>query len=89
MAVSLFALKLGIALGGAILAWILDFYGFEANVVQSATSLNGIRLVMSVYPAIAGFIAVILMIFYPLNNKMMVKIEEDLTTRRQSNSKNQ
>jgi len=82
MAVSLFALKLGIALGGAILAWILDAYGFEPNVAQTATSLTGIRLVMSVYPAIAGIIGVILMTFYPLNNKIMVKIEEDLSARR-------
>lgn len=83
MAVSLFALKLGIALGGSILAWILDIYGFEANVAQTARSLTGIRMVMSIYPAIAGMIGVILMAFYPLNNKMMLKIEEDLSARRQ------
>ncbi|MCK9482871.1 MAG: MFS transporter [Candidatus Marinimicrobia bacterium] len=84
MAVSLFALKLGIALGGAILAWILAIYGFEPNVAQSARSLMGIRLVMSIYPSIAGTIGVLLMVFYPLNNKMMAKIEEDLAARRQN-----
>jgi len=86
MAVSLFALKLGIALGGAILAWILDAYGFVANVAQSATSLTGIRMVMSIYPAIAGMIGVLLMVFYPIDNKMMKQIEADLTARRQSGS---
>jgi GPH family glycoside/pentoside/hexuronide:cation symporter len=83
MAVSLFALKLGIALGGSILAWILDIYGFEANVAQTARSLTGIRMVMSIYPAIAGMIGVILMTFYPLNNTKMLQIEKDLSARRQ------
>ncbi|MCU0643934.1 MAG: MFS transporter [bacterium] len=82
MAASLFALKLGIALAGSIQAWVLDYYGFVANVAQSATTLNGIKLLMSIIPAIAGIIGVGLMLFYPLNNKMMVKIEEDLTARR-------
>jgi Na+/melibiose symporter-like transporter len=44
----------------------------------------GIRLVMSIYPSIAGTIGVLLMVFYPLNNKMMAKIEEDLAARRQN-----
>jgi Na+/melibiose symporter-like transporter len=38
---------------------------------------------MSFYPAVFGLIGVILMFFYPLTNKMMIKIEEDLTLRRQ------
>jgi GPH family glycoside/pentoside/hexuronide:cation symporter len=83
MAASLFALKLGIALAGSIQAWILDYFGFVANVAQSATTLNGIRLLMSIFPALAGIIAVVLMVFYPLDNKMMVRIEEDLTSRRE------
>jgi len=86
MAVSLFALKLGIALGGAILAWILDAYGFVANVAQSAATLTGIRMIMSIYPAIFGLIGVILMAFYPIDNKMMKRIEEDLAMRRQKSN---
>jgi GPH family glycoside/pentoside/hexuronide:cation symporter len=39
-------------------------------------------MLMSIYPAIFGFIGVILMFFYPLNNKMMAQIEGDLTARR-------
>jgi len=86
MAASLFALKLGIALAGSIQAWILDSFGFIANVAQSAAALNGIKLLMSIFPAIAGIIAVALMVFYPLNNKMMVQIEKDLTARRKSSN---
>ncbi|MDZ7288772.1 MAG: MFS transporter [candidate division KSB1 bacterium] len=82
MAASLFALKLGIALAGTIQAWILDSFGFVANVAQSPTAIQGIKLLMSIFPAIAGFIAVALMVFYPLNNKMMAQIEKDLIARR-------
>ncbi len=87
MAVSLFALKLGIALGGTLQASILSAYGFVANVAQSAASLTGIRLLMSVFPAIAGAVAAVLMLFYPLNNKMMVQIEADLSARRKTAEK--
>lgn len=82
MAASLFALKLGIALAGSFQALILDFFGFVANVPQSASTLSGIRMLMSIFPAIAGAVAVVLMVFYPLNNKKMIQIEQDLTARR-------
>jgi len=82
MSASLFALKLGVALGAAILAWILAGYGYQPNVQQTATSLQGIKLAMSFYAAIPALIGAGIMIFYPLSNKMMVKIEEELTARR-------
>lgn len=82
MSASLFALKLGLTLGGAIVGWILAYYGFEANQTQSAETLNGIVMLMSVYPSLSGFLGSVLMAFYPLGNKLMVKIEEDLLARR-------
>lgn len=82
MSASLFALKLGVALGAAILAWILAGYGYQPNVEQTATSLEGIKLAMSFYAAIPALLGAALMIFYPLTNKMMIKIEEDLIARR-------
>ncbi len=84
MAASLFALKLGLALGGALLALILAEYGFVANQQQSAESINGIVLVMSIFPAIFAIIGMIIMWFYPLNNKMMIKIETELSARRET-----
>jgi len=82
MAASLFALKLGLSLGGAIVGWILAYHGFIANAPQTKYSIDGIVLLMSIYPAIFGVIGGLIMIFYPLTNKMMVKIEKDLTERR-------
>ncbi|MBN1466079.1 MFS transporter, partial [candidate division KSB1 bacterium] len=84
MAASLFALKLGLALGSAILGWLMNAYGFVANVAQSELSLTGIRMVMSVYPAIAAICAIVIMIFYPLTNKKMEEIEIDLSARRET-----
>jgi GPH family glycoside/pentoside/hexuronide:cation symporter len=83
MAASLFALKLGLTLGGALVGWILAYYGFVANQAQTAEALTGIVKLLSLYPAIFGIAGGLLMIPYSLTNKMMVKIEEDLTARRQ------
>jgi len=82
MAASLFALKLGVALGGALLAGLLAFYGYNPGVEQTAEGLLGVKLVMSVYPAIPAIIGAAVMLFYPLTNKMMEDIEKDLNERR-------
>jgi GPH family glycoside/pentoside/hexuronide:cation symporter len=82
MAASLFALKVGLALGGALLMWIMDAYGFKANVEQTELSLVGIRMVISIYPAIGALAAGAFMFFYPLTNKKMEEIEGDLQARR-------
>jgi glycoside/pentoside/hexuronide:cation symporter, GPH family len=82
MAASLFMLKLGLTLGGALVGWMLGYYGFVANQPQSADTIHGIIALMSVVPAVFGAVAVVLMFFYPLTNTMMENIEADLTARR-------
>lgn len=82
MSASLFALKLGVALGASILAWILAAYGYVPNVQQTATSLLGIRMAISIYAAIPALIGAGIMLFYPLTNERMVEIEEELNSRR-------
>jgi GPH family glycoside/pentoside/hexuronide:cation symporter len=82
MSASLFALKFGIALGVFVLAKILDVYGYQANVEQTERGLLGIRMVMSVYPAIFAIIGMVLMFFYPLKKHMMMQVETELIERR-------
>ncbi|MBN1457131.1 MAG: MFS transporter [Sedimentisphaerales bacterium] len=82
MAASLFALKLGVAIGGASVAWILAGYGYVPNQEQTVRSLQGIRLGISIYPAVFAMVGVVLMAFYPLNKKTMMTIETDLIERR-------
>ncbi len=85
MSASLFAIKFGLAMGGAILGWILTIYNFEPNVEQSVLSLQGIRLSMSLYPALFAFITLVIIWFYPLNQKILDEIEIELENRRNAN----
>jgi GPH family glycoside/pentoside/hexuronide:cation symporter len=84
MAASLFALKLGVALGGAFLAWTLAGHGYQPNVQQTPEALQGIRLGMSMYPALIAIAGAVLMVFYPLNAATMETIETDLVERRKN-----
>jgi Na+/melibiose symporter-like transporter len=80
-----FALWVGVALGGAIAGWLLDLYGFDSKaLVQSAHALEGIRLIASVYAG-AFFLAVALcMAFYPISRQENQKIADELAERRKS-----
>ena len=82
MAASLFMLKLGLAIGGAFVVSMLGVYGFVANQEQSAATLQGIRLLMSVFPSLFGVVGVVLMSFYPLGEKVMSQVEGELAARR-------
>jgi GPH family glycoside/pentoside/hexuronide:cation symporter len=82
MAASLFSLKIGLAVGGWFVGVVLASSGYVANVPQTGETLAAIRLLMSVYPAAFGAIGVVLMLFYPLTNRKMAQIEEELTPRR-------
>ncbi len=86
MAASLFALKLGLTLGGAIVGWMLAYYGFVANQDQTAETISGIIMLMSVYPGVFGLVGGAIMYFYPLTNAKMAAIEVDLMARRQGSS---
>ncbi|WP_224485551.1 MFS transporter [Robertkochia aurantiaca] len=74
--------KLGWTLGGAIAGWILSAYGFEANQVQTPESLEGIKMMISIYPALGALVASLFLFFYKLNDKFMEKITSDLTLKR-------
>jgi GPH family glycoside/pentoside/hexuronide:cation symporter len=74
--------KFGWTIGGALAGYILAFYGFKANEVQSPETLNGIRMMLSVIPAVGTLAAVIFMYLYPLKEKLLVMIETELEERR-------
>jgi len=83
MAASLFTLKLGLTLGGALVGWVLAAYNFQPNVAQTSQAMEGILLMISIFPAIFGIIGGLLMVWYPLTNKKLIEIEEDLSKRRE------
>jgi GPH family glycoside/pentoside/hexuronide:cation symporter len=75
--------KFGWTLGGALAGWLLGYYGFQANVEQTVTAQNGIRMMLSFYPAIGTLLGVGFMLIYPLSEKMMVKISSELAASRE------
>lgn len=77
-----FSQKLGWALGGALLGWLLAHFGFRAHLVQSAQVQIGIRYMMSFIPAVTGFLSAAAVLFYQLDDSFMVKIEQDLKQRK-------
>jgi GPH family glycoside/pentoside/hexuronide:cation symporter len=77
-----FALKAGLGFGGAITGWLLSVYGYVPNVAQTVTSLNGIRLIMSLYPAITFAICAAILLFYPIDLRAEIQITDELAERR-------
>jgi Na+/melibiose symporter-like transporter len=79
-----FALWVGLAIGGAIAGWLLSLYGYVPNAVQTEHSLLGIRLIASVYSGAAFLAAAVCLIFYGINMKLNLTISHDLSERRKS-----
>lgn len=73
-----FAQKLGGALAGAMIGWMLASLGYVANQVQTGTSQEGIVLLMTLIPAIFAAIAVPLIYFYPLDDHQLKKLQGEL-----------
>ncbi len=74
--------KFGWTLGGALTGWLLGYYGFKANVVQTEDVQTGIRLMLSIFPAIGTLLSVIFVSFYPLNEKQMNTVTGELNKQR-------
>lgn len=77
-----FSQKLGWAIGGGGAGWLLAYYGYVPNVVQSRRTINGILLMMSVIPTLGAVIAIIALWFYDLDDPTVAKIGEELKARR-------
>ena len=77
-------LKLGLTIGGGLVVQILGNYGYEANkeLAQSENVIQGVKLLVSIYPAIPFLIGITLLYFYEINKKMETQIEMDLRNRR-------
>ncbi|KPL11014.1 MAG: hypothetical protein AMS26_20910 [Bacteroides sp. SM23_62] len=82
--VSTFGQKTCIAIGASLMLAIIGYYGYQANVAQSAESLHGIRICMTIVPAIIAIAGLILLIFYNLTDRRLNDIEEELNKRRKA-----
>jgi len=79
-----FALWVGLALGGAIAGWLFAFYGYVSNVAQTAHALTGIRLTAGLYAALAFFAVAACLFFYPISRQINRTISDDLAERRKA-----
>jgi Na+/melibiose symporter-like transporter len=77
-------LKGGLSIGSSLLTMILGVFNYQANseVGQSAETINGIKLLVSVFPAIPFLVACGLLFFYEINKTMELRIESELKERR-------
>jgi glycoside/pentoside/hexuronide:cation symporter, GPH family len=88
-------LKAGLSIGGSLVAWILNLYGYIPkdsaiaghDIVQPESVAQGAKMLVSVYPSITFLIGVGLLFFYIIDKKMEVTIESDLQARRAKNQK--
>jgi glycoside/pentoside/hexuronide:cation symporter, GPH family len=81
-----FALWIGLALGGAIAGWLLSLYGYQSNAVQTEHALLGIRLIASVYAGVAFLASAVCLLFYGITMKLNMTISHDLAERRKGYS---
>ena len=79
--------KLGWALGAAMSGWILAVFKYVPDAVQqSSQTLFGEHVMISLMPAVCCILAFVGMLFYPLSDKRVKEISEELEVKR-ANSK--
>ena len=74
-----FAQKSSIAIAALILGILLTLIDFAPNEVQTTETLNGLKNIMSIIPALGIAFSILLMYFYPISSKyhkeLLLKIE--------------
>ncbi|TWV10588.1 MFS transporter [Bacteroidaceae bacterium HV4-6-C5C] len=74
--------KFGWAIGSALTGWLLAYFGFKANAVQSAEAIHGIKMFLSFLPAIGTVLSVLFISMYPLSESKMKEITSELNIKR-------
>jgi glycoside/pentoside/hexuronide:cation symporter, GPH family len=77
-------LKAGLSIGSSLVSKILGSYNYipKSTTGQSESAISGIKMLVSIYPAIPFLLAVALLFFYEINKKKELQIESDLKDRR-------
>jgi len=76
--------KFGWAIGSALTGWLLAYFGFRANEVQSVEAIHGIKMFLSWLPAVGTVLSVIFISMYPLSEKRMKEVTSELEKKRQT-----
>jgi GPH family glycoside/pentoside/hexuronide:cation symporter len=84
---ALFALKMGVAVGGAIMAWVLAFHGYQSGndvTAQSPQAIRGIVMATTLAPALGHVILIPIVMFYKLTTQRCQQIRQELDLIRQT-----
>src|SRR5690625_308092 len=80
------AMKFGSGVGGALTGFLLAAFGYvatsEAVMGQADSAVHGIRILISIVPAVVAVLMLIAFAFYRLDESLLTKIEHDLAARR-------
>ena len=79
--------KLGWAIGTAMTAWMLAAFGFVANQAQNPETINGIKMFLSILPAVGTILSLVFIAFYPLSEKRMKEVAIELEQKRERTAK--
>lgn len=79
-----FAQKLGGAIAGGLIGWLLGTMGYHANQVQSYASEQGIVWLMTLIPSFFAFFSILFIYRYTLNDSFLDKIQAELFQRKSS-----
>ena len=79
---SLFAIKTGLLVGGFLLPLFLAQFGYVKDAQQTPTALLGITLAFSIAPAFFALLKAVALLVYPLDQKRVQHVEQELAARR-------
>src|SRR5690606_13426090 len=83
----LFCLKAGMAVGGALLGWLLALYGYQSRAsVQAADTIEGIAILFILVPALGHLLLAGLVQFYKLDQSRCEEFHAVLEYRRATGS---
>lgn len=78
-----FATKFGGGIAGAIIGFVLSHYGYNGSDAESIKqAVPGIRLLMGYIPSAIVAVTAFLMFLYPLSDRRLTEITEELSSRR-------
>lgn len=80
---NLFFLKLGLAIAGAMVGFLLSWYGYDAGAKQqSPDSINGIVMLFTIIPGVGYLITAGVVRLLKVDRELMQRIQLDLEKRR-------
>lgn len=79
----IFGLKVGLSVGGALSAWLLSRFGYQADAAaQTASATQGIKLMISIIPGLIFIGSAALLLAYSIGKKSELQIEQALLEKR-------